>query len=476
MSPAIRPRGPGAPMWRQTDGMHAAAAALLVFVVAAVGGTVRPAGAMPDDELADKQWGLTQISAEPAWAVGRGAGIVIAIVDTGVDLDHPDLAGKIVPGYDFVDDDDVAQDEHGHGTHVAGIAAAHTGNGIGIAGVAPDAKIMPVRVLDEEGSGSGADVAAGIRWAADQGAHVINLSLGENTQAVLGPSFDAAIEEAWSKGAICVVAAGNDFVLSSGFSDQPALVVSATDRNDAAPLYSNGVGSAQWGMAAPGGAGFGAAEDDILSTYLDDTYGYLAGTSMAAPHVAGAAAVLRSTGLSPREAVARLLATADDIGAEGRDSTFGSGRLNLAAAVGAPASTTTTTSLAPAAPAPPAQPTTTTTTAPGPGPGPTAGRGAGTPTKVRPVTGQVAPVTTILAPAESPTTDPGATTTTSEPGATPVTTDDDEVALEGVDVTKPIGRSTEDRKVPIAVAAVLAVVALAGAVLARRHLTASPSG
>ena len=92
------------------------------------------------------------------------------------------------------------------------------------------------------------------------------------------------------------------------------------------------------------------------------------------------------------------------------------------------------------------------------------------------MTGQVAPVTTILAPAESPTTDPGATTTTSEPGATPVTTDDDEVALEGVDVTKPIGRSTEDRKVPIAVAAVLAVVALAGAVLARRHLTASPSG
>src|SRR5207249_216773 len=135
-----------------------------------------------NDPLFPHQWGLTQIKAPDAWAHGAlGAGVTIAIVDTGVDLNHPDLGSKIVAGADLVSGETCTpgdQDLNGHGTHVAGIAAALTNNGIGVAGTAPDAKIMPVRVLDSTGSGSTDDVAAGIRWAADHGAQVINLSLG----------------------------------------------------------------------------------------------------------------------------------------------------------------------------------------------------------------------------------------------------------------------------------------------------------
>lgn len=284
------------------------------------------------------QWGLQTIGAPEAWRVGRGRGVVIAVVDTGVDLRHEDLAGRLLPGRDFVDDDGDPQDEHGHGTHVAGVAAATAGNGRGVAGVAPGARILPVRVLDEDGAGSSRDVARGIRWAVDRGARVVNLSLGDLGQPLFGPAFDDAIAYAWSHGAVPVVAAGNEFLLSSGYSDQNALVVSATDRNDRKPAYSSGVGGAKWGMAAPGGAGGPTAhdEEDVLSTYWApgrrNAYAYLAGTSMAAPHVAGAAAILLGLGLSPRETVQRLLTTARDVGSQGRDRTFGHGRLDAAAA------------------------------------------------------------------------------------------------------------------------------------------------
>jgi subtilisin family serine protease len=144
------------------------------------GGT--PGSGPANDPLFARQWALDQVNAPEAWARGaRGAGTTVAIVDTGVDLQHPDLSSKLVTGHDFVADNNDCpagpQDENGHGTHVAGIAAAVTNHGIGVAGVAPDAQIMPVRVLDADGSGSSEDVAAGITWAADHGAEVINLSL-----------------------------------------------------------------------------------------------------------------------------------------------------------------------------------------------------------------------------------------------------------------------------------------------------------
>ena len=295
-------------------------------------------GAAAADPLRDRQWGLEKVRAPEAWRIARGTGVVIAVVDSGVDLRHQDLRSRLVAGWDFVDGDDRPQDEEGHGTHVAGIAAAAAGNGRGIAGVAPGAKIMPVRVLDQDGTGRASDVARGIRWAVDRGADVINLSLGDLGEPLFGPAFAEAIRYAWSRGAIPVVAAGNEYLLMSGYEDEPAIVVSATDRQDAKPGYSSGVGAARWGLAAPGGAGgaIGSADRNILSTYWRrgerNAYAYLAGTSMAAPHVSAAAAILRSAGLTPRQTVQRLLATAKDIGPQGRDQTFGHGRLDVAAA------------------------------------------------------------------------------------------------------------------------------------------------
>lgn len=280
-----------------------------------------------DDPLFSKQWGVQKIGAEVAWTTGTGSGVIIAIVDTGVDLDHEDLGTKLVEGYDFVEKDPSPADEDGHGTHVAGIAAAITGNGRGVAGTAPEAKIMPVRVLDEDGSGSSDDVVSGIRWAVDHGATVVNLSLGELTpiRIVLGSSMEDGIDYAWSHGAVPVVAAGNDILFPSGYANVNALAVAATNQNDGKPLYSNGTGDAKWGMAAPG--------DAILSTLPGHRYGSLSGTSMATPHVSGAAAVLLSLGLTPKQVVDKLLETAKDIGAPGKDGDFGSGRLDLANAV-----------------------------------------------------------------------------------------------------------------------------------------------
>jgi subtilisin family serine protease len=285
-----------------------------------------------------QQWGLDRIDASAAR--GRGAGIVVAVVDTGVDLTHIDLRGRLLPGTDIVGHDSDPQDENGHGTHVAGIIAADAGNGQGVVGVAPDAMVLPVRVLDADGSGSIDDIVAGVHWAIDHGADVINLSIGESTQAVMGPSLSQAVRDAWAAGVVPVVAAGNQYVLGSGFSDEPALVVSATTRDDTKPSYASGVGEARWGISAPGGEQpkLGTA-GAILSTYWvagqHDQYAYQAGTSMAAPHVAGAVAVLLGDGYTPQQAVDRLLATAKDIGAPGRDATFGVGLLDLGKATAA---------------------------------------------------------------------------------------------------------------------------------------------
>lgn len=313
-------------------------------MVVAILSIALPAAGAPNDPAFDRQWASAVIGAERAWETGRGAGVTIAIIDTGVHLTHEDIAvaGKLVAGHDYIAGETAPQDENGHGTHVAGIAAAATGNGRGIAGVAPDARILPVRVLDRDGRCVGnCRVSDAIRWAADQGAGVINLSLGEVGQQVFGPSFGSALRYAWSKGSIPVVAAGNDFLLSSGYADHPALVVAATDRHDRKPDFSSGVGQAKWGLSAPGGgSSFDPIEDDILSTAFDpnapnanDRYRYARGTSQAAPHVAGAAAILLSLGLDPQETVDRLLETAKDLGPAGRDATFGHGRLDIARAV-----------------------------------------------------------------------------------------------------------------------------------------------
>ena len=238
-------------------------------------------------------------------------------------------------------------DDVGHGTHVAGIIAADADNGLGIAGVAPQAQILSVKVLqpDNNGdaSGTASDVSAGIEYAIGHGARVLNLSLGSVTQSVLGPAFAQAIDDAWAHGVVAVVAAGNSFILSSGFSNEPAMVVGAVARDNIKASYSNGVGSAQWALSAPGGEADSSSScsdqpNGIVSTYWEasntvNAYACLAGTSMAAPHVAGAVAILLSAGLAPQDAVNRLLATAHDLGATGRDSVYGYGLVDIGSAV-----------------------------------------------------------------------------------------------------------------------------------------------
>lgn len=316
---------------------------ILIFLILLGALVAFPAVARPNDPSYPKQWGMFTIGAEDAWDKATGKSVIVAIVDTGIDLEHPDLKDQIVQGVDLLENDE-PDDENGHGSHVAGIAAAVTNNGVGVVGVAPKARLMPVRILDEVGTNLNptnptklfANVAAGVKWAADHGAQVINMSFGNAGGGGPGSAIASAIQYAWSKGAICVVAAGNDSGESSGYVNENAVIVAATTRSDARADFSNIVDKAKWGISAPG--------SEIYSTLcctLDlmdgnpDGYGTLDGTSMAAPHVSGAAAVLRSMGLSPQQTVDRLLATAADLGPKGRDSTYGAGRLDLAAAVGA---------------------------------------------------------------------------------------------------------------------------------------------
>lgn len=451
--------------------MHASSrplvkAALVAGLLAATAAGT-PARALNDPEY-NRQWGMQVIGAKTAWDAGiMGQGIDIAVVDTGVHLGHQDLAPNIGAGRDFVNNDDRGQDDESHGTHVAGIAAAAIDNG-GTVGVAPRARIMPVKVLASDGSGSGDDVAAGIRWAVDNGAEIINLSLGEDTQALFGPSTEEAVRYAWSKGSICVFAAGNDFILSSGFADEPALVVASTSRGDRISYFSNGVGSARWGLSAPGGpaALFQAETESIFSTtWLSDarrdTYGYKSGTSMAAPHVAGAAALLRGAGLSPQQTVDRLLSTAKDLGSAGRDNTYGAGRLDVAKAVQGLA----------AGPAPGSAPNPGPTTAtPAPAPAPAA---SPTTAQTRTTSGpKAAPAATPGAPAPAPAPEAPVETTVIPPAPEASA----EVAVELPPASLPAPASSEPDDVPVPLVA-LAAVALAGAGggawLTRRRVRAS---
>lgn len=344
-------------------------------VVAILAGLTGTASAT-NDTYFPRQWALTQIGAPQAWTRSTGGGITIGIVDTGVDSGHPDLAGKIVSTANCVGRPCVAggaQDTHGHGTIVSGIAAASTGNGKGVAGVAPDARLVVAKVLNSAGEGRVEDINNGIRWAVDNGARVVNLSLGDPNflvSSVLGTPLRSGIEYAWSKGAVPVLASGNyatgvGELGSENYGNINALVVGATDRAGNVPSYSSPMGNAKWGLVAPGGAGAGGADSNVISTFPVASggtgYASAAGTSMAAPHVSAAVALLLAQGMTPAGAVARLLATTDKGVPCGRGC---QGRLNLAAAVGAdPTAPTTTAAPVTSAPRAPrttvARPTTT---------------------------------------------------------------------------------------------------------------------
>ncbi|MCB1888484.1 MAG: S8 family serine peptidase [Rhodocyclaceae bacterium] len=348
-------------------------------VASASPNTILRASAVPNDPFYALQWHYPVINLPAAWDItdGSRAGspVVVAVVDTGVVLAHPDLQGQLVAGYDFVSDAARALDGDGidsnpndpgdrdygggsswHGTHVAGTVAAATSNGSGIAGVAGGARVMPVRVLGR-GGGTAFDILHGIRFAAgldnvsgtrpSRAADIINLSLGgpEYVQAV-----QDAVTEARAAGVIVVAAAGNEAVSRPSYpaAYDGVISVSALDINGGLSDFSNFGSTVD--VAAPGGS---AAQtdvnadgyaDNILSTYLSEvtgspqaSYGFLQGTSMASPHVAGVLALMRAVNadISPAQVDALLSSgqMSDDIGNAGRDNSFGHGRINAYQAV-----------------------------------------------------------------------------------------------------------------------------------------------
>lgn len=248
-----------------------------------------------DPSYASLQWAPQKIECPAAWDISRGdPSTVIAIIDTGVQADHPDLIGKVLPGRDFVDGDNDANDGNGHGTHCAGNAAANTNNGVGIAGIGFNCRILPVRVLNDFGGGSLDQVNGGITWSADAGAQILSLSLG-------GPSPSQAMEDAlryaFNRNCTILAAAGNNGSSNRFYPagyDQYVIAVGATDRNDARAGYSN-FGSDWVDVAAPGGRGVGSnPQEEIYSTWIGGTYAAVFGTSMACPVAAGVAGLIRS--------------------------------------------------------------------------------------------------------------------------------------------------------------------------------------
>jgi subtilisin family serine protease len=289
----------------------------------------------PRDPFLGTQWGLTRIGARQAWdrETGRTSAVTVAVIDTGVDLKHPDLVGHVIAGKNVADNTDDPQDDNSHGTHVAGIVAAATDNKVGVAGMSWGAKVLAVKVLNAQGAGSDCDIALGMVSAAQAGARVLNLSLGADG-IDCGAVMQEAVDYARNNDALPVVAAGNGAAKGNP-SASPAncggvLAVGATDAWDRVARFSTH--QPYVGVSAPGVG--------ILSTYFDPKtnkheYAKLSGTSMAAPFVAGLAALVRSRhkDWTVDQVITRITSTADDLGARGRDPYYGSGRVNAARAL-----------------------------------------------------------------------------------------------------------------------------------------------
>ncbi len=277
------------------------------------------------------QWALPTIDAFGAWGVSEGSPTTkIAIVDTGIDTSHPDLAGKVVDGVDIADSNNSFEDNNGHGTGVAGITAADTNNGIGIAGMCPRCSLLAVKALNADGGGTTAHLVQGITWAADHGARVINLSVGGGSSATL----DDAVEYAWGKGAFVACAAGNGGSSTpiSPAEDKDCFAVAATDSTGAKASFSN-FGSWVAG-AAPGVS--------ILSTNNSGSYSFGNGTSDATPYVAGLAGLLAANETNAA-ITSTICGTADQISGTGTD--WRCGRIDAAAALSAMAERVPVTTL-----------------------------------------------------------------------------------------------------------------------------------
>jgi serine protease len=315
---------------------------------------------VPNDPLYSYQWHLDTvqyggIEMEEAWEISTGSGVTVAVVDTGVAYENygwrykqaPDLAGtSFVQGYDFVNDDAHPNDDNSHGTHVTGTIAQTTDNNIGVAGVAFDCLIMPVKVLNRQGSGTYDQVAGGIYYAADNGAHVISLSLGGSADS---ETLKNAVKYAYENGVTVIAAAGNDassIISYPAAYDDYVIAVGATRYDETLAYYSNYGTSLD--LVAPGGDltidqnGDGYNDGVLQNTFnpnskntKDFGYWFFQGTSMATPHVSGVAALLIANGnaVIPDEVRSALQETAEDLGETGRDDTYGYGLVDAQAAL-----------------------------------------------------------------------------------------------------------------------------------------------
>jgi subtilisin family serine protease len=300
------------------------------------------------DPLRSRQWGLDQVRAPQAWQVTRGRGVVVAVADTGVDYGHPDLRGALLPGKDYTGTG--VADGCGHGTEVVGVIAARRNNGIGISGVAPESRVLPLK----DGSGCSVDFTKtmlAIRWAADHGARVVNISSATQPVAgdvvfrlTLADEMQAAIDYAWTRGTLVVAGAGNSVIPICTYPAalEHVICVGALDEAGERAYYSQGeVRDSVDFLMAPGG-GF---ETELIWTTTGDVmgltgrtgergYAQVEGTSFASPFVSGVAALLFSRGMSVQEVHDRLLSTARDLGLPGRDPVYGWGEVDAAAALG----------------------------------------------------------------------------------------------------------------------------------------------
>ncbi|WP_440953231.1 S8 family serine peptidase [Methanococcoides sp. FTZ1] len=278
-------------------------------------------------------WGIERIGAPVVHSTYTGDGVKVAIIDTGIDYNHPDLNASYAGGYDYVNKDYDPMDDRGHGTHVAGTVAA-VNNEFGVIGAAPDAELYAVKVLDSDGSGSYTNVISGVQWAADNEMDVASMSLGGGLNSI---SLKRACNNAYEQGVVLVASAGNSY---GGRVSYPAaydsvIAVSATDEDDTIAYFSS-IGL-QVELAAPG--------VNVNSTVPDNKYDYKDGTSMAAPHVTGTVALLLNTNIhtdydangdsswDPAEVRERLHDTATDMGDSGKDIYYGYGLVNASAAV-----------------------------------------------------------------------------------------------------------------------------------------------
>ncbi|TFH13182.1 MAG: peptidase S8 [Lentisphaerales bacterium] len=289
------------------------------------GGKKPPPPPPPAQEV---PWGIARIGAESAWGQSTGSGVKVAVLDTGIDGKHPDLAANYGGGVNIINTRKSANDDNGHGTWCAGIVAA-LNNNLGVVGVAPDATVYAVKVLDRRGSGFISDIIAGIQWAAASDMNVISMSLGTDSDV---QALREACDAAYAAGLLIVAAAGNDGDGTEGTDevDYPAAyesvcAVGATDLDDGHPAWSSDGNSVE--LAAPG--------VKVVSTYKGGEYGSGDGTSAACPHVSGVVALVLSLSpdMSPAEVRTLLEQTAEDLGSAGRDGFFGSGLVDAEAAV-----------------------------------------------------------------------------------------------------------------------------------------------